>query len=240
MPRFFIDFTPEKECVLTGENSIHISRSLRMGVGDEVILCDGNSKDFRCEITSITHDCVALNVLECHPCEAEPNVKVTLFQGIPKGDKMENIIQKSVELGITEIIPLMTSRVISRPDEKTMDKKIQRWQKISLEAAKQSGRGIIPSIEKSVNFSALEQSLEDFDTILFCYEGGGESLQTAYNGEKNVAIIVGPEGGFSPQEAAALDSMGAKTVTLGKRILRTETAPLAILSVLMFKSGNMN
>lgn len=240
MPRFFVDFTPENNCILTGENSVHISRSLRMKTGDEVILCDGNAVDFRCKITEITHDSVALDVLESYPCQAEPDISVTLFQGIPKGDKMESIIQKSVELGVNKIVPLMTSRVISRPDDKSMQKKIVRWQKISLEAAKQSGRGIIPKVGECVDFSALEHILTNFDAVLFCYENGGESIRTAYNGAKNIAVIIGSEGGFSPDEAEKLNSWGAKTVTLGRRILRTETAPLAVLSVLMYTSGNMD
>lgn len=240
MPRFFIDFKPVGSCVLSGENSMHISRSLRMCAGDRLTLCDGCGVDYDCVITAIDKENVYLDVLGEEPSRSEPQLNVTLYQCLPKGDKMELIIQKAVEIGVHKIIPVISSRVISRPDEKSMKKKLDRWQKISLEAAKQSGRGIIPKIEPMIKFSALLSQIPNFDQSFFCYEAGGKPIDKVFShSSENAAIIIGSEGGFSEQEAAEISNAGADTITLGPRILRAETAPIAVLSVLMLLSGGM-
>jgi len=159
---------------------------------------------------------------------------------LPKGDKMEYIIQKSVELGVTKIVPVISARCISRPDEKSLNKKQIRWQKIAKEAAQQSRRGIIPTVEKAISFKQAVAELESENTgnIIF-YECGGKSVKELLTDTpENINIFIGSEGGFEPQEVELIEQKGGHSATLGKRILRAETAPLAALSIIMFQTGN--
>lgn len=242
MPKFFVNSIEGDTITLDGENARHISRSLRMKVGDVLLLSDGSGVDCGCSIEAINSSEVHLKVCYRQPSESEPTVSVTLYQGVPKGDKMEDIIQKAVELGVTKIVPVLTKRSVSRPDPKSARKKQERYQKIALEAAKQSGRGIIPQVEEMVDFkTALSGAAEDI-FILF-YEGGGLPLREliAPNQEKAVSygIFIGPEGGFEAEEAGAVQNAGGSAATLGKRILRTQTAPVAALSAIMLLTGNL-
>ena len=239
MPRFFVDNVNGDFITLDGENAKHISRSLRMKIGDIITVSDGSANDYGCEIENISSDTVNLKVLYSQPSEVEPTVKVTLYQGVPKGDKMEDIIQKCVEIGVSKIVPVLTHRSVSRPDEKSAKKKNDRYQKIALEAAKQSGRGIVPTVEPMISFKTAVENANEKIKILF-YEGGGKPLtQIIDKNIKSAAVFIGPEGGFEKEEVDLILEKGGINVTLGKRILRTQTAPVAALSAIMLLTGNL-
>lgn len=240
MPRFFVPPFSGEETAVTGEDGRHIARSLRMKVGEPLTLCDGVGTDYQCEITGFSGEEVWVRVLERAPSQSEPSIKVTVYQGIPKGDKMDAIVQKAVELGACEIVPVAMRRCVSRPDEKSAAKKTVRWQKIADEAAKQSGRGILPQVLPPMEFSkALQRAAENGPVLLF-YEGGGQPLSAAVSPDwKTVSFFIGPEGGVDETEVQALTESGAITATLGPRILRTETAPLAALAAIMLLTGNL-
>lgn len=230
-----------EKIILNEEQSRHIARSLRMKKGDMLTVCDGAGTDYGCIIDEITKDFVALSVCYKQASSSEPSIKVSLFQGVPKGDKMEDIIQKCVELGIYEITPVLTKRSVSRPDEKQAQKKQARYQKIALEAAQQSGRGIVPKINKMQNFKQAVQNCNADVKILF-YEGGGKSIKSIVNENKNAssfAIFIGPEGGFEKEEVDEILNFGGINATLGARILRTQTAPVAALAAIMLLTDNL-
>lgn len=240
MPRFFINYVQEETAVINGEDAKHIIHSLRMHKGESLILCDSIGNDYNCIIESTLNDEVGVRVLNFCKTVAEPSVKVTVYQGLPKADKMNYIVQKSVETGAVTITPVMTSRCVSKPDEKSAVKKVARWQKIAEEAAKQSGRGIIPEVTALVEFKrAVKEAAQNGEIILF-FEGGGESISRLVSKEtKNLAVFIGPEGGFDQTEVDFVLQNGGKIGTLGARILRAETAPVAALSAIMLASGNM-
>lgn len=239
MQKLFVDYIGGDKITLNEEQSRHIAKSLRMRKGDMLTLCTGDGTDYGCMIEEITKESVTLAVCYKQASNTEPTIKVSLFQGVPKSDKMEDIIQKCVELGIYEITPVLTKRSISRPDEKQAKKKQVRYNKIALEAAQQSGRGIIPQINDMTSFKNAVNSC-DADLKIIFYEGGGQSLKSLINEDvKSVAIFIGPEGGFEKEEVDAVLSIGGINATLGKRILRTQTAPVAALSAIMTLTGNM-
>lgn len=239
MQKLFIDFAPENRIILDGEQARHIAKSLRMRVGDMLTVTDGSGSDFGCQIEEIAKDTVTLTVCYKQACESEPTCKVTIYQGVPKGSKLEDIIQKCTELGAVKIVPTLTKRCVSRPDEKGARRKNERYRKIAFEAAQQSGRGIVPEISEQLTLKQAVQSDDSEVKILF-YEGGGESLQTLVNSEvSSVSVYIGPEGGFDESEVDLLRESGAKIATLGKRILRTQTAPVAALSAIMLLTNNM-
>ena len=224
---------------MSGEDVKHITSVLRMRKGDMAVLCDGKRNDYLAELETVGGDCT-FRVLEKSVNEAEPNIRLRLFQAMPKGDKMEFIVQKAVECGAAEIIPIFTKRCVSRPDEKQMSKKLPRYQKIALEAAKQCGRGIIPSVQNAVNFSELKSFISGENTGIMFYECSDVPLKNAVSEfKRNVDIVIGSEGGFEPSEAEELQRLGFTAVSLGKRILRCETAPIAAISILMNMTGNM-
>ncbi len=241
MPIFFLDKAPEgAQAVISGADAKHISRVLRMRVGEPITLCDQQGYDYHGEIARIMDDAVLISVAKQVKSVSEPTVQVHLFQAMPKSDKMELIIQKSVELGVTEITPVFTKRCVSRPDARSMAKKLERYQKIALEAAKQSGRARIPVIHEAVNFSLALQQMAEYDLPLLFYERAQSSLKDILlKGFSSASILIGSEGGFEEWEAEQAMLAGCQTVSLGPRILRCETAPLAALSVLMFSSGNL-
>lgn len=241
MPRFFINESPDRQAIITGEDSKHITKSLRMKVGESLVLCNGQGMDYHCTISSMDEHQVVVSVNSSVPTISEPSVSVTLYQGLPKSDKMDSIVQKAVEMGVTRIVPMLTQRCVSRPDQKSAQKKVERWQKISIEAAKQCGRGILPPVSLVTDFSAaLKQEAASESTVLFFYEGGGQSLQQCITSScKTYSILIGPEGGFAEEEVQLALDLGAKKATLGPRILRTETAPVAALAAIMLTTGNM-
>lgn len=225
--------------IITGENARHISKSLRMKPGEALTLVTPEKEQLDCVITAVSADSVEVEITSRKPCENEPDVEITLYQALPKGDKMEYIVQKCVELGISRIVPVISARCISRPDEKSLAKKQVRWQKIAKEAAQQSRRGIIPKIDTAVSFKeAVKLCAQNEQNIIF-YELGGESVKTLIkNKPESIGIFIGSEGGFEQAEVDLAIQSGAKAATLGKRILRAETAPLAALSVIMYETGN--
>lgn len=238
-PRFFTDNIGET-AIITGDDAKHIATVLRMKAGDLAVLCDGSQKDFLCRISSASKDFVELEVLDSQPNKAEPQTEICLYQCMPKSDKMEFIVQKATELGVSKIIPLLSKRCVSRPDEKTASKKIFRYQKIAEEAAKQCGRGKIPQIGEMVSFSqAVKAYSTDRLGILF-YECGGAPLKALVSPDvKKIDIFIGSEGGFAPEEVRLALDAGIHAATLGSRILRCETAPVAALAILMSLTNNM-
>lgn len=239
MPRFFVNEADDEKILLTGENARHIGRSLRMRVGEEITVCCGGI-DYNCEISRITEDSVTAAVIGRIPCEAEPNVEITLFQAIPKLDKLEFIVQKSVELGVSHIVPVLTRRCISRPNEKEFVKKAARLNKIAEEAAKQSGRGIIPDVSTIISYKSALEQMRGMDKTLLLYEQGGIPFKEVnFGGAKKIGVVIGSEGGFEEEEVYMADEVGAERIWLGKRILRCETAPITALSILLFLTNNI-
>ncbi len=226
--------------IITGEDAAHIARVLRMKAGEQLTVCDCRGFDYFCEIVETRPEAVSLRLLEKRKSVSEPGVKVTLYQGLPKGDKMDLIVQKSVELGVTEIVPVITLRSVSRPDGKSLSKKVERWNRIAAEAAKQSGRGILPEVKPAVDFEKAISAMAAHELSLILYEQNGGSLREHLkNVPQSVGVLIGPEGGFDITEAEYARSHGVETAGMGPRILRTETAPLCALSVIMYASGNL-
>ena len=239
MARFFTTPIAGDTAVLKGEDARHIAKSLRMRVGEELTLCDGAGTDYPCVIAVIQEDAVVLRVGAHTPSRIEMPVKIRLYQAVPKGEKMDWIVQKAVELGVAEIIPVITSRCVSRPDRKTAAKKQERFARIALEAAKQSGRGIVPQVAQQLAFeAALQQAAASGSTILF-YERAHMPLREYFNCFSGEAlnIFIGSEGGFSPEEAELARASGAGIASLGARILRCETAALCALSAVSYALG---
>ena len=239
MQKLFVENINDKKIILDGESARHIAKSLRMRVGDVICVTDGGGDDYGCQIEEITEDEVVLKVCYKQACESEPSCRVTIYQGVPKSSKMEDIIQKCVELGVCKIVPTLTKRCVSRPDDKAAGKKNQRYQKIALEAAQQSGRGIVPQIE---NMKTLRQAIaeDESDVKIVFYEGGGEKLADIVKLDtESVSVFIGPEGGFEQEEVEQIEASGGVRATLGKRILRTQTAPVAALTAIMLLTGNL-
>lgn len=239
MQKLFVENINDEKIILDGESARHIAKSLRMRVGDVICVTDGGGDDYGCQIEEITKDEVVLKVCYKQACESEPSCRVTIYQGVPKSSKMEDIIQKCVELGVCEIVPTLTKRCVSRPDDKSAGKKNQRYQKIALEAAQQSGRGIVPKIE---NMKTLRQAIaeDESDVKIVFYEGGGEKLADIVKPDtESVSVFIGPEGGFEQEEVEQIEASGGVRATLGKRILRTQTAPVAALTAIMLLTGNL-
>ena len=241
MPRFFKeDF--EANPFLEGAEAGHIARSLRMKIGEALTVSDSKGTDFNCVISGITADRVELEIKEVKRSESEPDISVTLCTCLLKGDKFESVIRHSVELGVAEIMPILSTNCVSRPDAKSLKSKGERWQKIANEAAGQCGRGILPTVLNTTELSAFAKTIPDYDLVLFFYEVGGEPLgETIWENDtaKKIAVITGPEGGFTAKEAEMLSAAGAKTISLGKRILRAETAPLAAITGVMLLTDNL-
>lgn len=240
MPRFFVEQADPEQIVITGEDAHHIGRSLRMRTGEQLTVC-AEGMDYECEITRITDSEVYLHPLTITPCAAEPTVKLTLYQAIPKQDKLAEIVQKAVELGACKIVPVLTSRCVSRPSKGDFEKKRQRLQKIAVSAAKQSGRGIIPEVAPMLTWKEALQSMQaqDISVMLYEEEGGVRFGEVPLAGRTNIGLFIGSEGGISEEEAAQAVQAGLHRVWLGSRILRCETAPTAAISILMYLTGNL-
>lgn len=231
--------------VLTGSDVNHIKNVLRMKQGERLIACDGNGKDYYCRIEALEAERIVLRAEEERQAESELPIRITLYQGLPKKDKMELIIQKAVELGAVCIVPVAMKRcVVKLEDEKKEEKKRERWQAISMSAAKQSGRGVIPKVAKAMNYHDALKDAVSRGMVLVPYEraeGMGtlknaiKTLTTEWEVPTELSLFIGPEGGFEEEEIAQAVSAGAVAVSLGKRILRTETAGLAALSILMYE-----
>ncbi len=239
MPRFFLESIDENDIRITGADAHHIGYALRMRTGEPLTVC-ANNTDYHCIIKQITKDTVFLEAQSKQLCAAEPSIFVTLYQAVPKSGKLEEIIQKSIELGVSRIVPVLTARCVARPTKEAFAKKRSRLQKIAESAAKQSGRGKIPEVSPLYHFTEALQETEKADCGIFLYEGGGVRFsEIEWKGAKNIALWIGSEGGFDPKEAEAAKAAGMIPVWLGERILRCETAPQAALSILMHVTGNM-
>ena len=220
----------------------HIKNVLRCQKGEHIEICNSEtSKNYLCEINKIEKEEIECNILENLRSNVETDIKVTIFQGLPKADKMEYIIQKSVELGAYDITPVEMKRCIVKLNEKDKEKKIQRWQKIAEVAAKQCKRDIIPKINNITNVKLICNIIQNYDIILVAYEKEKERTLKSelkkikeYN-QKNIGIIIGPEGGLDEDDVKLLEESGAKVITLGNRILRTETFELNVLSNIMYE-----
>lgn len=244
MPKFFIKTNQinENEVKIVGEDVKHIVQVLRSKVGEELTLCDINTNlNYISTISQIHPDCIICKIEDCTKSVVESNIEVTLYQGLPKADKMEYIIQKNIELGIKEIVPVEMARCVVKLDDKTANKKIERWQKIAEAAAKQSGRDCIPEVKMPISPNELCDEIKKFDMVILAYENEKnitlkQELKKINNFEKlKIGIIIGPEGGLSEKEVEMFINAGAKVVTLGKRILRTETASIAIMSNIVYE-----
>ena len=241
MPRFFVDQQPQDGVLtLTGENAHHAGRVLRLRVGEGVTLCDGAGMDFDCTVEAGEKEAVTCRVVSCHAADTEPKQSITLFMALPKGDKMEFIVQKAVELGVSEIVPYLSQNCVSRPDK--TEKKVERWQKIATEAAKQCGRGRLPRVRAVVTVEQAVAQAAESETALFFYEnekktGLRDALADGVG--RTVSLMIGPEGGFTLEEAEAAVRAGLRSVSLGTRILRCETAPVAALAAVLYAGGNM-
>lgn len=241
MHHFFV--TPNQvtppEIVIEGSDVNHMKNVLRMKVGEKLEVSDGDAKLYVCEITSFEADVIRLQILEETEADTELSSKLYLFQGLPKSDKMELIVQKAVELGVYEVIPVATKRAVVKLDEKKAKKKVERWNLVAEGGAKQSGRTLIPKVANVMSFAQALTYAADLDVVLIPYElaeGMKETREVidSIRPGQSVGIFIGPEGGFEEKEVADAMEIGAKAITLGKRILRTETAGLTTLSILMY------
>ena len=250
MHRFFVDtrqINPvQNQIIIINEDVKHISKVLRLREKDTVEICDGANMEYICKIQSVGKDNIKLSITEKKQSISEPPIKVMLYHGIPKGNKMDLIIQKTVELGVTEILPVEMKRtVVQFSGGRDKQNKVERWQKIALEAAKQSKRGIIPTVHFPVSFDdALEHS-ERNQLNIMPYENedkkGFKDVIKSLNSDNidKVGIWIGPEGGLDEKEVIKASENGTYTITLGPRILRTETAGLTVLSLMMYELGDL-
>ena len=243
MRRFFTDkkLTVGTEIVLDGEEAKHIMTVLRMKPGDELLLINGTGREMTARILNENKGEVRLEAISDAPCPSEPLNRVTLFQCLPKAGKLELIIQKCVELGIFAIQPVYSKRCVVKPEAK--ESKLLRFNRVAQEAAKQSGRGIIPEVRWIDSFVEALDAAKQQEDAFFLYETGErESLRSALKGAEKLgsaAVITGPEGGFEPYEADMARKVGLHVCSMGARILRCETAPVVALTALMYESGNL-
>ncbi len=245
MHRFFAELEniTDSEISIYGEDVRHIKNVLRLEIGEKIEVSDKNGTDYICEISEVSKENVDCVILESFKSKGEAPIEIVLFQGLPKSTKMELIIQKSTELGVKEIVPLVTERCITKiNDRKKEDKKIERWSKIAEEAAKQSKRGFVPVISPIMSFKEAIAHLSDEDMVLVPYENedtvGLKSVLRGSNALK-VNIVIGPEGGFEQSEIDSLKEIGAHSVSLGPRILRTETAGFTTSALILYELGDL-
>ena len=251
MPKFFVkkEQIQENQIIILGQDVNHIKKVLRAKIGDELQICNSqNGENFLCEIDNLEEEKIICKIKEKIQEQVESNIEVTIFQGLPKADKMEYIIQKSVELGVYDITPVEMKRCVVKLNEKDKSKKIERWQKISEVAAKQCGRDIIPQINNIINIKNICNLIQEYDMVLVAYENEEkntlkeqlENIKKQNNSKSKVriGIIIGPEGGLEEKDVETLKENGAKVITLGRRILRTETVALNVLSIIMYELEN--
>ena len=241
MPRFFV---PKQEIgssflVLTGENAAH-AKVLRLKNGDDVTICDGEGTDYICTVSDVANGQISLVVHSADPSQSEPKVACSVYMAFAKADKFEHVIQKATELGAAELVCFPSVRCVSRPDEKSLVKKLDRWQKIAASAAEQSRRGRIPQVIALPSYSSALKRAAEADLAVCFYENEEQlTFRAAIEAApfRTASILTGPEGGFESEEIRQALSAGLKICTLGSRILRCETAPLCALSALMYATG---
>lgn len=250
MQRYFVEkeqFENEKVRIL-GEDARHISRVMRGRTGDKIIVCDGALRVVLAELEIVEQSEVIAVVLKEIAEKNEARFRVSIAQSLPKGDKLETVIQKCTEIGADAFVPFLSERTVVQYDAKKEEKRLQRWSKIAKEAAEQSHRSRIPEVKQPLTYKQLLKTFGDYDLVLFCYEKeNGLQLRDAVRpfaesrreDEANVLLVVGPEGGFAEREADEAEAAGAKITGLGKRILRAETAGMTALSCILYESGEM-
>lgn len=251
MPKFFIkteNLKENKEIWIAGSDVNHIKNVLRKKIDDKINICNSDTqKNYECVIKNIEENKIVCKILDEVKSLAESNLNITIFQGLPKSDKMELIIQKATELGVKTIVPVITKRTVIKLKDKDKQNKVDRWRKIAEVAAKQSGRDIIPTIENIINIADIK--FDEFDKIFVLYENEEkisikdeiEQLKNDNKEELNIGIVIGPEGGFAESEIEQLRlNQNVSVVTLGKRILRTETVALVVSGILMYELGDLN
>lgn len=241
MARFFV--SPDALCgdfiVLEGENAAH-AKVLRLRQGEQVTVCDGQGNECLCTVSDVSPNIVSLVVSDRKASETEPSAKVSVYMAFSKGDKFEHVIQKATELGAYEIICFPSARCVSKPDDKSLRKKLERWQKIAYSAAEQSGRGCVPQVLALESYKQALNRAKEADTAILFYENEqAKTLKMALQESEyaTVSLLTGPEGGLEPSEVELALNTGLQVCTLGKRILRCETAPLCALSAVMYDSG---
>lgn len=242
MPRFFVDQEQisKTDVILSGADAGHIARVLRGKPGDQITVCDGVGHDYDCVIDLISPERIVCAISQVSESKAEPSVPVTLFLALAKGDKLEFVVQKAVELGVFEICLFSSARCVVRLDAKDGKKRVERLSRIAYEAAKQSGRGRIPAISGPIPFSEMLMRANDG---IFCYEGEQKnSLRNALEKKQRseISLVIGPEGGFEPSEVTDAQAAGLISVTLGPRILRCETAPICALSAILYHTDDLS
>lgn len=240
MANFFVERDEfwQNPIIIEGDEANHMIKVLRMKAGDSLTLFDGDGNCVDGEIEKIEGKSVFVKVLERYASESEPKLKITLFQGIPKNPKMDLIIQKATELGVTRIVPVNTKRIVAKIDK---DAKIERLQRIAFEAAKQCGRAYVPLVDSPVSFDKAIEMMQELDAAVIPYEceKDGRLADCIPKGIKSLGIIIGPEGGFEETEVEKAEKAGVRRVTLGKRILRTETAGLIASALCLYIAGDM-
>jgi 16S rRNA (uracil1498-N3)-methyltransferase len=242
MPRFFVTdgtLTPTAAAVtLTGEDARHLSLSLRMAVGEEITLSDGQGNEYAARLSAMTREAVTAEILAVERSESELPFPIHLYMGYPKGDKLDTVIEKAVELGAATVTPFLSSRCVRRPAAEKGERLLERYNRIARGAAGQCGRALLTEVRPTLSFEGMLRAACESELALFCYEGEGTvplgAALAAHRHPASVAVIVGSEGGFSPEEAAAARAAGCILTGLGRRILRCETAPLLALSCLGF------
>ena len=246
MDRFFVEKKnvnlENNTCIIEGEDVKHISKVLRCRVGEELEICDNDNNEYICEITSIDKSEVQLNIIDKVDIKRESDLKIKVYQGLPKGPKMEMILQKLTEVGVDEIILVQTKRTVVKVEDKKEDKKIERWERIIYEAAKQSKRGKIPKLRGVLSFKEALADMKENDFNIAPYENERtKSIKQAIKGVdiKNIGVFVGPEGGFEDTEIKAIEEIGGQSVSLGPRILRTETASLVASSIVLYELSDL-
>lgn len=246
MDRFFVEKKninlENNTCIIEGEDVKHISKVLRCKIGEELEVCDNDNNEYICEITDIEKSIVTLDILEKIDIKRESDLKVKLYQGLPKGPKMEVILQKLTEVGVDEIILVQTKRSVAKVDDKKEDKKIERWERIIYEAAKQSKRGKIPKLRGVLSFKEALEEMKSNDFNIIPYENERtKSIKKSLKGVNinNIGIFVGPEGGFDETEIQSVEDIGGQSVSLGPRILRTETASIVASSIVLYELSDI-
>lgn len=241
MTRFFVSPNEIQAdfLVLTGENAVH-AKVLRLKIGEQVIVCDGEGNECICTVSDVSAGQISLVVMNRQKSATEAAIKTSIYMAFSKGDKLEHVIQKATELGAFEIVAFPSARCVSKPDGKTLKKKLERWQKIAASAAEQSGRGCVPSVTVVGSYTeALKRAVQADLAILFYENERATTLRMALQAGRytSVSLLTGPEGGLEPSEVKQASDAGLKICTLGKRILRCETAPLCALSAVMYDAG---
>lgn len=250
MPKFFVKSNQinDNKVIITGEDVNHIKNVLRLSIDDDIQVCNlETAENYTCGITKLSNETIECDIFNKIDSETEANIHINIFQGIPKSDKMELIIQKSVELGANEITPVAMKRCVAKIEDKAKIKKIERWQKISEVAAKQCGRDRVPKINDVTNIKNICNLIKEYDIVLLAYENEKENtlknellkLKDKTNEKLKIGIMIGPEGGIDKEEMKELKDNGAKVITLGKRILRTETVAFVLISIIMYELADL-